>query len=190
MKRWFLLALLLFALEAAPVRANGFGMIHRPVEVRSGYYVPSVVYYVPYVPAPVWVPSAPVTIVPTQPVVQPFAAPLAAPAATTEPPLTSRSSPSTGGSTSMRVGERFYQLLPGPVRMGREGESDRCSVAFWNLTGQTLNLHINGRDVSLAPNKSATLDLPQTFAWQIQGREAEATRIPSDRGTAEILIRR
>jgi hypothetical protein len=124
--------------------------------------------------------------------VQPYATPTVAPAATTEPPLAQpRVGTSTSGSTSMRVGESFYQLLPGPVRMGREGESsDRCSVAFWNLTGQTLSLHVNGRNVSLAPNKSTTLDLPMTFAWQIQGREAEAMRIPSDRGSAEILIRR
>src|SRR5205085_6852550 len=84
MKRWVLLALLLFALEVAPVRANGFGVVRRPAEVRSAYYVPSVVYYVPITPAPVWIPGPPVTIVPSQPVfVQPFATPTVAPAATT-----------------------------------------------------------------------------------------------------------
>ena len=30
MKRWVLLALLLFALDVAPVRANGFGVVRRP----------------------------------------------------------------------------------------------------------------------------------------------------------------
>jgi hypothetical protein len=196
MKRWVLLALLLFSLETAPVRAHGFGLFRQPAEVRSAYYVPTVVYYVPVTPAPVWLPGPPVTIVPSQPLViqsqpvvsQPFATPSVAPAATTEPPLASRKV--STGSTSMRVGEQFYQLLPGPVRMGKVGDTDLCSVAFWNLTNQTLALHVNGRDVSLAPNKSATLELPPTFAWQIQGREAEATRIPTDRGSAEILIRR
>ncbi len=190
MKRWLLPALVLLALEGTPLRANGFGLVRRPVEVRSGYYVPST-FYVPIASAPIALPISPIGVMPAQPVfLTPFAVPFSAPPSTTaEPPLSPRPGPS-GTSTSLRVGESFYQLLPGPVRMEKEGDSDRCSVAFWNLTSQTLTLRINGRDVSLTPGKSATMELPPTFAWQIMGREGEATRIPGGRATAEVLIRR
>ncbi len=186
MRRWLLLALFVFALEVAPLSANGFGMVRRPSEVRSAYYFPSVV-YVP-VAAPVVFP-----MVPAQPfILTPYALPLAAPASTTvEPPLFQQPRPRVSeGSTSLRAGESSYQVLPGPMRMGRDGESERCSVGFWNLTSKPLTLRINNRDWPLTPGKSVTLDLPPTFAWQIAGREAEATRIPSGRGTAEVLIRR
>ena len=51
-----------------------------------------------------------------------------------------------------------------------ERSDDRCSIAFWNLTGGALSLRINGRDHVLSAGRSLTLDLPRTFAWQVSGR--------------------
>lgn len=206
MKRCLLALLLLLALEAAPAHAFGFGLFRRPTEVRySSYYVPSTVYYVPstayYVPvtpAPIIYPAPmlpPVPVVPSFPVVgpsvgSPFAVPLAAPPSTTaEPPVSPPVRPMSG-STSLRVGESFYDVLPGPMRMDGDTARTRCSVAFWNLTAQTMTLRVDNRDVVLASGKSTTLELPLTFAWQVVGREAGATTIPSGRATAEVLIRR
>ena len=189
MKRLLLLALLLLALEVAPVQANGLGLFRRPTEVRYSYYTPAVVYY-PVAPPPVYypmVPAQPIGVAP--PLVEQWAVPIAAPPSTTaEPPRSS--APRAGEARSMRVGESFYQVLPGPLTMGKDGEKEHCSIAFWNLTQKTLTLRINDRDTSIAPNRSVTLDLPQTFAWRIDGREAEATQIPKGHGSAEILIRR
>jgi hypothetical protein len=205
MKRCVLPAILLVVLAAGPAGANGFGLFRRSAEVRYGYYYPSYYYpsYYYYPSAPVYYyPSVAAPVVPYHaPVVQPavvtpvqYAVPTAAPPSLTpepvqtgEPPLFR---PSSGRSTAMRVGESFYEVLPGPAGMSKTGEGERCSVAFWNLTGQTLTLRVSGRDVSLAPSRSVTLDVTPTFAWQVVGREGEATTIPSGRATAEILIRR
>jgi hypothetical protein len=197
MKHCTLLGILLLSLAAGPAWAHGFGLYHRPTEVRySYYYYPSTVYYYPaapvyyYVrPAPVvqpYYPAAPVMA----PVVQQYAVPVAAPASTTlEPPILP-SRPSGGGATSMRVGESFYEVKPGPVTTGREGTDGRVSVGFWNLTSQPLTVRVEGRDLPLSPGRTVMVDLPATFAWRIVGREGEATTIPAGRTSAEILIRR
>src|SRR5438067_1833462 len=117
MSRW-LLVLVLLALESAPAQANPFGLFRRPAETRSAYYVPAAVYYprasapiyYPMASAPIYYPTVPVQMMPAQPVVlSPFAVPIAAPPSiTAEPPLSPVPRP---GSTSMRVGESFYQVL-------------------------------------------------------------------------------
>jgi len=144
-----------------------------------------------YPAAPVFV-APPLTVAPAATIV-PYAFPVAAPASVVaEPPLadparrtTSDSSPP---SASPRSGGSFYSVLPGPA--GMERSDDRCSVAFWNLTGRTLAVRIDGRDHVLGAGRSLTLDLPRTFAWQVSGREAEATRVAAGSPTAEVLIRR
>lgn len=192
MKRCLVPSLFLLVFVMGSARGNGFGLSNRPVEVRY-YYTPSVVYY-PIVP-PVYcpTPTRPVmSTLPTVPLVpmqsaQPgFAAPRAAPpSSSAEPPL---SETPRGPTKSMRVGESFYDVLPGPTGMSKVG--DRCSVAFWNLTAGTIALRIDGKDLTLAAGKSATMEVPSTFAWQIVGREGGATSIPAGHPTAEVLIRR
>jgi len=198
MRRSIWLALLFLTLATSTASAHGFGTSRRPVEARTSYYsVPSVVYY--YSAAPRFVYSAPPVfaappIIFTPPVrFAPYASPVAAPSSVTgEPPLADPGRRSTGESsspsTSLRSGGSFYSVLPGP--RGMERSDDRCSIAFWNLTGGTLSLRIDGRDHVLSAGRSVTLDLPRTFAWQVSGREPEATRIAAGSATAEVLIRR
>jgi hypothetical protein len=191
MIRWVLSAVLLTMFTSSPLWAGGFGF-YRPISVSSYYYCAPPVAYYPISPAPVIYSVPAVTVQPiqrVQPVIAapvPCAVPTAAPPSTSsEPPM---SKPAVGTSTSMRVGESSYEVLAGPEGMSKVG--GRCSVAFWNLTGRTVSLRIDGRDVTLAAGKTTTLDLPMTFAWQIDGREGQATRIPEGKPTAEILIRR
>ena len=87
----------------------------------------------------------------------------------------------------MRPGESFYTLHPGPPGMDRT--DDRCSVAFWNLSGRALTLKIEGREYSLSLGRSVTVELPRAFAWSVSGREVEASRVPAGHPSAEILIR-
>lgn len=194
LRRLLLLALVL-VLSPLNAPANGFGLFRRPAapaEVRySSYYYPTTVYtpvYYPvipsyFIPTPVAYPAVPLAI--------PRAAP---PSVSGEPPLAgSRPAVGTdasasGARTALRPGESFYTLLPGPAGMGRA--DDRCSVAFWNLSGRELTLRADGRDYPLAAGRSVTVDVPTSFAWHVTGREAEATRIPTGHASAEILIRR
>src|SRR3954470_11355603 len=159
MRRSIWLALLLSALTAIPVSAHGS---RRSVEVRpSYYYVPSAVYY-PAAPR-LFYPAAPVFVAPAITVAPPvgfapYAYPVAAPASV-EPPLAApvrpSASESSASSTSQRPGGSFYSVLPGP--RGMERSDGRCSIAFWNLTGRTLSLRIDGRDHVLTAGRSMTL---------------------------------
>lgn len=187
MRRSLWLALLLLGL---PVSAHGFGRSRGAVEVRpSYYYVPAYSYYVPVGPRVVY-PLPPVFVAPPI-TVSPYATPVVAPASVSaEPPLADspRASVGESASTSQRPAGSFYSVLLGP--RGMERSDGRCSVAFWNLTGRTLSLRIDGRDHVLSAGRSLTLDLPRSFAWQVSGREPEATRIAGESTTAEVLIRR
>ena len=198
------LAILLVGLIATPAPAAGY-VIVRPVEVRSAYPLPS--YYCPAPFYPSFYPALPVFS--TTPFVSPLALPRTAPAsmptATTSTeevplpvprrpsvsvePVPSPSTPSAPPAPSAaRPGEPFYSVQPGPA--GKDRADRRCSVAFWNLTGRPLSVRIAGKDHTLSTGRSLTLELPCVFAWQIEGREAEATRLPGGHPTAEVLIRR
>jgi hypothetical protein len=51
-------------------------------------------------------------------------------------------------------------------------------------------LEINGRSRRLPPGKSVTLKLPRRFTWQITGSTPHEERVPADKSTMEIVIRR
>jgi hypothetical protein len=189
-RRSMSLAILVLILSATEVWANGFGFSRRTVEVRYPVYYSPPIVYVPmyYSVAPPVVFSAPLPLV--QYAVPQAAPPLGslAPPVSVPRPRVSTEVASPSGTTTHRPGDSAYSVLAGPAGMGRV--DDRCSVAFWNLAGQTLTLRIDGREFSLPPGRSLTRDLPRNFAWHVGGRESEATHIPAGRPTAEILIHR
>jgi hypothetical protein len=196
MRRILYLALLVL-LVPTPARAH-FWLFRRPVETRySYYYAPS--YYVPsyYVPSTVyWVPAPEPVVIPA-PAVVPLAVPSAAPPseihelppvpAWPSPPIMPRADPAT--TTARRVSDSYFDLYPRTTRQASQA-GDRASVAFWNLTGTTLRLRVQGRDWALPPGRSLTADLPRSFSWGIVGRQDEQTRLASNQSAAEILIRR
>jgi hypothetical protein len=92
-------------------------------------------------------------------------------------------------ATSLRPGERYYDVYSGATRMTSASETS-ASVAFWNLTGQTMTLSVAGQTHVLAAGRSVTLDLPRSFTWQVPGRATETTQISAGHTTAEVLIRR
>src|SRR5262245_44048132 len=194
MKRSLTLAILLVRLLVSSSQAN-FGLFRRQTEVRY-YYAPPVyvvpnyqpVFY-PFIetaPAVVFPQPAPITTFPAVPavpalpprgtIIQQATPTPAPPSITPEPPM------GPTGTTSFRVSDRFYDLYSGATRMA--ATSDLCSVAFWNLSGQTMTVRVDGRDVVLAPNRSVTLDLPRNFTWQVAGRAAEVAQINSSHSAA------
>jgi len=87
----------------------------------------------------------------------------------------------------MRVNAKYYDLIP-TVRGSSKG--DGYSVAFWNLTGRTLTVNVNGADRTLGNGQSMTFDLPRSFRWQVAGRGVETMQLASSEKGAEILIRK
>jgi hypothetical protein len=67
---------------------------------------------------------------------------------------------------------------------------DVCRVAFWNLSSRDLVLTIDGESRTLAQGKSLNLQLKREFVWRIVGSEAQLERIPANKATLDILIRR
>jgi hypothetical protein len=202
---WRILMLaLVVVLTPTPAHAHGW-LFRRPVETRysyyyaPSYYVPS--YYVPsyYVPSTVyWVPAVePEPVVIPAPAAVPFAVPSAAPPSVIHelPPVPAWPSPpimpraDTATTTARRVSEPYFDLYPRNTRQASRA-GDGCSVAFWNLTGTTLRLRIQGSDWALPPGRSLTVDLPRSFSWGIVGRQDEQTRLAGNQTAAEILIRR
>jgi hypothetical protein len=68
--------------------------------------------------------------------------------------------------------------------------ADRCSVAFWNLSGQDLGLKVDGQSRLLPRGQSVTLTLGRQFVWQVEGREPQKQDVPANEGALEIVIRR
>lgn len=216
MRRSSWLAFVVLLMVTATASARGF---RRATEVRpSNYYAPSYSFYYPVAPQVVYSYSVPTPVHVARPIyVEPtvryappvtytpavtfappvdftpitFATPAAAPAAEIEEPrLTPRPLPieRAAPSTSLRPGESFYSVTPGP--RGRDTGDQYCSVAFWNLTRGALSVRIDGRDHVIGAGRRLTLELPRSFAWHVNGREAEATRIAAGHSTAEVFIRR
>lgn len=208
------LAVLSMLVLAAPVWA--FGGWFRP-RVSYYYAVPVVVTPAPVVPdpcampplsAPILTPPAPPssTVVPAPGWARPSPAPpsrpapqpqveelrQAPPAALPAPPPPLPTPPAAGpvpsNSLSPMVTESRYPPSTG-VRAVRR-PTDRCSVAFWNLTARPLSLRIDGRGQVVPPGKSVTLELNRQFVWQVEGREPQVERIPVPEVALDVVIRR
>ncbi len=205
MKRVLLLTCTFCLLSSWPAQAN-FGLFRRPATVTRSYYYPVPVYVAPtyypmvvptypVVPAPVY-PSAPPVPVPVVPPpappsvapspVMPYAPPSSAPpSATPEPPP-----PPGGTSVSQRISDRYYDQYPVAPRSEATVATERCSVAFWNLTPSPLTLRVGSETRVVAAKQSVTLSLPRSFVWQIVGRGSETMQIAARDAGMEILIRR
>jgi hypothetical protein len=175
---------------AMPVSGH-FGFLYRP-RTTTAYYiaVPAVAVY----PAPVAV-CVPVAV----PVVPPriYAQPQPAPPSTgKEPPLAEPAKP-----TSPQPGppapkgpqsqvSNYFDSYAVASTATTQAPAGRCSVSFWNLSGQELILKVGQRRVPLANGRRATLELDREFTWQIEGRDAQTARLAANDTAQEIVIRR
>jgi hypothetical protein len=66
----------------------------------------------------------------------------------------------------------------------------RCSVAFWNLTDRDVTLKLGTQSLPLARGKSATLEMPHEFTWQVDGRESQTQKVAASETGLEIVVRR
>ena len=69
-------------------------------------------------------------------------------------------------------------------------KADRFSIAFWNLSNSDLVLKVASRSYPLPRNKNLQLEMDRDFVWQVEGREAQVERIPTNESGLEIVIRR
>ncbi len=116
-----------------------------------------------------------------------YAAPSAAPP--------SPSGPLQPSTLTPPVPPRISESGPHPagvaVTMTSEKRAtQRCSVAFWNLTDRPLTLTIDGQSKVIERSRSTTLDLPRQFVWQIDNRERQVETIPPSESALEVVIRR
>jgi hypothetical protein len=171
------------ALVLTPLPASAaFPFFHRRAEVRPAYYFVPAVYYVPapVVPVIVYPPVVPFPVVSPPPLAVPLAAP-----PSLAPPLPAGPSISTSG----KVSQSFYNAYPVAVTE-RMPPADRCSVAFWNLSGGPVVLQTGGQVYNLARGQRLTLELGREFEWRVEGREAQVSRAAAGDAGMEILIRR
>jgi hypothetical protein len=197
MRRRIPLGAALLVLLAVPT--TGFGWFHS-LFARSSYRAaPATVYYCP-VPVAVAVPAVPApapvpyTLVPAPPPAPPrlYAEPRPAPPSggTPEPPRAPDTMPKAGVNSreSQKVGAKYYDayFVAGAARPA----ADRCAVTFWNLSGQSVTLTVDGQPRSLPAGQSARLDLKRDFAWGVAGRDPERQQVPAQESGVEIVIRR
>jgi hypothetical protein len=186
------------------VPASGFGWSHSLFSRSSARAAPATVYYCP---VPVAVPAAYVVAPPfavAPPVAPPIAPPALAappgrfaeprpapPSGTPEPPKGSDSMPRAGVSVqeSRKADEKFYDSYFIATTTRAPG-GDRCAVTFWNLTGRSLALTIDGQARTLSAGQNVRLDLKRDFAWGVTGRDPERQQVPAQESGAEIVIRR
>lgn len=196
----FVVAAAMLCLLLFPTSADAFFWpMHRFVQVSSCYYVAPVIYVPTYTacydPCAFVAPPL-IRIPPPFPAGPGFAQPIpAGPSPSREPPLAVPSSPQKPEEkpkTSMpRVVEsRFYDTFPVALRDGDRPADNRCSVGFWNLSNTDLVLKVGSQRHSLPRGKNVLLDLEREFVWHIEGREAQAEKIPQEQSALEIVIRR
>jgi hypothetical protein len=147
-----------------------------PTYYYPSYYYPTY-YYPTYYYAPVAAPvyaqpvvAAPVYATPTP---APACPPLAAP--TTDQPMPP--APALSESRSK-------------YRETEQPDAATARVSFWNRSTQDLDVRIDGQLRTLRRGKGLTLELPRQFVWQVEGRAAETERVPTDKPSLEIVIRR
>jgi hypothetical protein len=177
----FMSAAVLMMATAIPASAN-FGFLFRP-RATTAYYIA--------VPVPV-VYAPPAICVPVGNPPRLYAQPLPAPALSAkEPPLADqgKAAPVQSESKKTQMAKYFdaYAVAPaaGPPRL--EG---RCSVSFWNLSQQELNLKVGEKRMTLAAGRTLTLELDRQFNWQIEGRDAQTGQVADKDSALEIVIRR
>jgi hypothetical protein len=195
------------------IPTTGFGWFHSPFSRSSSRTAPATVYYcpvpvvaasAPYAVAPAFLPVSPTippvspTILPVSPTIPPAAPPgqfaqprPAPPSSTPEPPRAPDGMPRAGDSAqeSRKTDQKFYDsyFVAGPARTPG---GDRCPVTFWNLSGRSLALTVDGQARTLSAGQSVRLDLKRDFAWAVGGRVSERQQVPAPESGVEIVIRR
>jgi hypothetical protein len=69
------------------------------------------------------------------------------------------------------------------------GAGDRHSVGFWNLSSQDLMVTVAGQRIVLPRGRSATVQVPRQFTWQVEGRPPLVEQVPAGESAMEIVIR-
>jgi hypothetical protein len=186
------------------IPTTGFGWFHSLFSRSSYRAAPATVYYCP---VPVAVAPAPYAIAPAVAAVPPPAPPPAAPApppgryaeprpappsGTAEPPRAPAPMPPAGvnAQESRKLDEKFYDSYFAATPALRAAAADRCAVTFWNLSGHTLTLTVDGTPRTLATGQNVRLDLKRDFAWAVSGRDSERQQVPAAESGVEIVIRR
>ncbi len=195
MRHAFILTLIALAV-ASPAQAH-FALFHRPVQTRA-FYVPIAVVVTP-VPAPaVRVPcpepllgSAAPVVAPAPPAATPLPSPPSSGPLRPTPAPQPRSSPpvNEGAATSAKVSTSFYEALP-TANAAAPRAGSLFSVTFWNLSNTPLSLHVAGQMRTLNRGQRWTLELDREFAWQVEGRETQVSRVPAGEPGLTVLIRR
>jgi hypothetical protein len=196
----YLSACVVLALAALPASAH-FGIFRRPAEVvrASYYYVPPTYYYVP--PVVCVPPAVAIEVVPpSQPPPLPQPLPAQPPAPVTPP---NRATPQPAPATppeqvpplpppaqaiQAKKTAPYFDVYPSGGE--RPTDTNRKVVTFWNLSAAALTVQIDGQNQVLAPKSSQTFRLPGAFAWRVEGREPEASRVGADEAGITIMIRR
>lgn len=164
-----------------PLAASARGWGHRRSAVTSYYYypMPATYYYAPSVPV-IYAPPAPAIIAPASPPV--YAVPSPAPALSA-PPTAAPPTPAPGVTESRSSSGETPAASPAPA-------AGLVTVAFWNRSDRDEWVRIAGEWRFLRQGRGLTLDLPRDFAWQVQGRNTQQERIPTEKSALQIAIRR
>jgi len=93
-------------------------------------------------------------------------------------PITSRSSPLTGG---MKV-QVFSAGGPVPASSLRK-------IGFFNHTGRDIQLVIEGKAVTLPKKSYLQAELPVKFTWKHSDRPAETATVPDDAAGLDVLFK-
>jgi len=150
---------------------------------NPAFYGPQLLYVGPTLPV---VPIAcPVPMMPGPLVFPGLAVPTAAPPSgptgqTAEPPLNKGTGQAPKVIESRSIG----------IKAAAGEPAECCKVGFWNVTGRTLTLTIDGKAQVLTRNQSLTVRLGRRFSWQVDQCASQAEQVPTNRNTLEIVIRR
>jgi hypothetical protein len=123
------------------------------------------------------------------PTVRPYAAPTAA------PPSVSEVGPAPVGPTTKeppKINESRYRSRQ-EASVGQTVEKSRddcCRVEFLNLSQRDLVLKVDGAARTLGRGEKLTMTVKKQFVWQIVGSEPELERVPADKTSLSIVIRR
>jgi hypothetical protein len=124
-----------------------------------------------------------------------YSTPTPAPASSPEPPLAPRNAPMPPAGASLtethgKPSDKFFDSYFVASDPGRPAVRERCSVVFWNLTGQGLLLRVDGQSRRLERGASVRLELGREFRWGVAGREDDRQQVPTSEAGVEIVIRR
>jgi hypothetical protein len=116
----------------------------------------------------------------------------ATPYATPRPAPPSAPAPSAAPGPAPKITEsrsRTGRYPPG-FSTSSDAAKNLYRVGFWNLAGRDLTITVDGQVHSLPQGRAITVSLGRRFVWQVDEHEGQEERIPADRSTLEIVIRR